>query len=166
VLSEAHLRAHLEPDEHVIAVGRCEDITLQGDIDSGGAGWTLVMVTDRHIRWVPHGLLRFATAVDLDDVDEAIERTSAHRYAITLRHTKVHALRLVPDPLRRLSGGEKEAVRELEATRLAFSRRDTEAARALRAQLADRRVIPTVIPSPPRKPTRGTGSLVELREDQ
>lgn len=162
MVSDAHLRADLEPEESVIAVGRCEDITLRGDIDAGGAGWTYVMVTDRYLRWAPHGLPRYVTAVGLDDVSEAVERTSAHRYAITLRHAKVRALRLVPDPLPGVSRGDRETVRELETTRLAFSRRHTAAARALREQLALRGVVPRLEPSPPREP-RGPPRYLVLR---
>jgi hypothetical protein len=164
---EADLRRRLEPDERVFAIGRAEDITLRGDIDAGGAAWTFVMVTDRHLRWVPHVRLRYETAVDLDQVTDALERTSAHRYAIRLRHGTIRALRDVPK--HRFLGfqwGNADAVRALRMTTLAFSRRDTKAARALREQLALRGVVPRVVPSPPRKP-RGPPSCLVLRsEDQ
>ena len=131
------LRASLERDERMIAVGRCEDVTETGSIDAGGAGWTFVMVTDRRLRWVPRSLPRVEANVDLDGVTSALDMTSAHRYSITLRHAKVRALRIVrAAPLLRLSRGDTETVRESETTTLAFSRRDTKAARALREQLA------------------------------
>jgi hypothetical protein len=136
---EADLRARLEPDELVIAVGRCEDITDLGGIDQGGAGWTFVMVTDRHLRWVPHVSLRFETAIVLDDVTEALEQISAHRYAMTLHHAPVRALRQVPaHRFMTFQWGNAIALRTLRRTMLAFSRRDTGAARALRDQLARR----------------------------
>jgi hypothetical protein len=153
---EADLRGGLGPDERVVAVGRAEDITLRGDIDAGGGGWTFVMVTDRHLRWVPRVRLRYATALELDGVTDALDRTSAHRYAISLRHPAIYAVRDVP--AHRLFGfawGNTEAVRMLRVSILAFSRRDTVAARALRAELARRRVVPRTIPSPPRKPRPG-----------
>jgi hypothetical protein len=43
----------LAGDEEVLATGRCADITTTGDLDSAGAGWTYVMVTNRHVHWVP-----------------------------------------------------------------------------------------------------------------
>jgi hypothetical protein len=163
---EADLRGRLEPDERVVAVGRAEDITLRGTIDSGGAAWTFVMVTDRHLRWVPYCRLQYATAVGLDDVTSALERTSAHRYAIRLRHGAIRALRRVPE--RRVLGyewGSVDAVRHLWVTTLAFSRRDTAAARALRKQLALRRVVPRVVASPPRPPRPDPQAYRLLRAD-
>jgi hypothetical protein len=159
---EADLRARLEPDEQVVAVGRCEDVTDRGDVDQGGAGWTLVMVTDRHLRWVPQVSLRFETAVDLDDVAEALEQTSAHRYAMTLHHAPVRALRQVPaHRFLMFEWGNATAVRTMKRTVLAFSRRDTDAARALREQLARRGVVVKVVPGPPRRarPASGTYTL-------
>jgi hypothetical protein len=162
------LRARLEPDERVIAIGRAEDITLRGDIDAGGAGWTFVMVTDRHLRWVPRCRLHYATTVPFDDVTTVLERTSAHRYAISLRHGSIQALRSVPaHRFLHFQWGDTDAVRTLRITTLAFSRRDTRAARALREQLALRGVVPRIVRSPPRKPREPPQYLI-LRhmEDQ
>jgi len=150
---EADLRTRLEPDEQVVAVGRCEDVTDRGGVDQGGAGWTFVMVTDRHLRWVPGVSLGFETAVDLDDVTEAVEQISAHRYAMTLHHAPVRALRRVPaHRFMTFEWGNATEVRSLRWTMLAFSRRDTDAARALREQLARRGVVAKAVPSPPRAP--------------
>ena len=93
---DADLRTRLLPGESVIAVGRCEDVTEGGDLDRGGAGWTFVMVTDRRLRWVPRSRLRYETEVDLDETTDAFEQTSAHRYAMTLDHAPVRALRDIP----------------------------------------------------------------------
>ncbi len=153
---EADLRARLEPDEQVVAVGRCKDVTDRGGVDQGGAGWTFVMVTDRHLRWVPGVSLRFETAVDLDDVTDALEQSSAHRYAMTMHHAPVRALRQVPaHRFMTFRWGNAVAIRTLSTTRLAFSRRDTEAARALREQLAGRGIVAKAVPGPPRPPRRG-----------
>ena len=164
---EEDLRARLEPKERVIAVGRAEDITLRGDIDSGGAGWTFVMVTGRRLRWVPDCRLQYVTSVDLDDVTGALDQTSAHRYAITLHHAKTRALRNLPaHRFLWFRWGNADAARTLDNTRLAFSRRDTDAARALRAQLARRGIVPKSIPSPPRRrPDRRAYQLLRT-EDQ
>ena len=165
---EAHLRARLEPNERVIAVGRCEDITALGDIDSGGAAWTFVMVTDRRLRWVPRVRVRYETNVRLDGVTGVYEQTSAHRYAMALHHAPVRALREVPaHRFLWFQWGNVEAVRTLATTRLAFSRRETAAALALRAELDRRGIVPTVIASPPRPPRRSPAVYALRRtEDQ
>ena len=163
---ESDLRARLEPDEQVIAVGRCEDATQRGGVDQGGAGWTFLMVTDRHLRWVPGVSLRFETAVDLDDVTEALEQISAHRYAITVHHAPVWALRRVPaHRFMTFEWGNATEVRTLKRTMLAFSRRDTDAARALRDQLARRGVVARVVPTPPRTPRPDPSTFVLRRRD-
>jgi hypothetical protein len=163
---EADLRARLEPDEHLVAVGRCEDVTDRGGVDRGGAGWTFVMVTDRHLRWVPGVSLRFETAVDLDDVTDALEQISAHRYAMTMHHAPVRALRQVPaHRFMTFRWGNAIALLTLSRTRLAFSRRDTEAARALRDQLARRGVVAKVVPGPPRRPRPDPNRYVFRRRD-
>jgi hypothetical protein len=163
---EEHLRARLEPNERVTAVGRAEDVTLRGGIDSGGAAWTFVMVTDRYLRWVPHGRLDYATALALDDVTGALERSSAHRWAIRLRHGTVRALREVPKHrFLAYQWGNIDAVRPLRLTTLAFSRRDTKAARALREQLARRGIVPRAVAGPPRKPRPDPRYYVLRRAD-
>ena len=165
---EADICARLDQDERVIAIGRCEDITDLGGLDQGGAGWTFVMVTDRRLRWVPHVSLRFETAVELDDVTDAFEQKSAHRYAMSLVHAPVRALRVVPaHRFMTFRWGNATAVRTLGRTKLAFSRRDTKGARALREQLALRGVAPRIVPSPPRKPREPPKYLILRRtEDQ
>jgi hypothetical protein len=165
---EADLRAHLDPDERVIAIGRCGDISDRGGLDQGGAaGWTFVMVTDSRLRWVPGVSLPFETAVQLDNVTDAFEQTSAHRYAMTLHHAPVRALRVVPaHRFLAFRWGDATAVRTLRTTRLAFSRRDTDAARALREQLALRGMIPRGVPSPPRRPRDPRQYLVLRPRDQ
>jgi hypothetical protein len=163
---ETELRRRLEPGERVVAVGRAEDITLRGTIDAGGAAWTFVMVTDRRLRWVPNCRLRYVTALDLDGVAGALERTSAHRYGIRLRHRTIRAVRRVPK--HRILGfewGSADAVRALDVTTLAFSRRDTKASRALREQLARRGVIPKSVPGPPRPPRPDPRAYRLLRSD-
>jgi len=162
---EADLRARLEPDERVVAVGRCEDVTDRGSVE-GGAGWTFVMVTDRHLRWVPGVSLRFETAVALDDVTHAFEQISAHRYAMTLHHALVRALRRVPaHRFMTFRWGNATALRTLKRTMLAFSRLNTDAARALREQLARRGVVAKVVPGPPRRPRPDPKPYVLRRRD-
>jgi hypothetical protein len=100
------------------------------------------MVTDRRLRWVPHADLRFVASLHLDDVTAATEHMRAHRYAITMDHRAI--TRLLPVPVRRFlwfEWGNAVSSARLARTKLAFSRRDTAAARALRHQLSSREVL-------------------------
>ena len=47
--SEAAVLSQRFVGEEVLATGRCADITTTGDLDSAGAGWTYVMITDRRV---------------------------------------------------------------------------------------------------------------------
>jgi hypothetical protein len=133
------VRSHLDPHEQVLAVGRCEDITVRGNTEGGGAAWTYIMVTDRRLRWVARAKLRFEASLDLDSVTTVSERLNGHRYAIALEHPAVMRLHWVPAHRFLLfQWGNAEATIALSRTELAFSRRDTDAAVALRGQLARR----------------------------
>lgn len=125
-----------------MAIGRCEDITERGSVDSGGNAWTYIMVTDRRLRWVPRSDLRFEASLELDNVRTVSERFHLHRYAIALEHTSV--MRLHPVAAHRFlmfQWGNAVAPTALSRTELAFSRRDTEAAEALRSQLVRRDLL-------------------------
>jgi hypothetical protein len=138
---DASIRSRLDYDEAVLAVGRCEDITEHGGVESGGAAWTYVMVTNRRLRWVPRSRLEFETALDLDDVTGLSEETSAHRYAISLEHTPVVRRHRVPHRLLFFRWGTVDRMDEFRRTKLAFSRADTAAVAALRSELARRRML-------------------------
>lgn len=139
---DASVRSHLDAEEQVLAVGRCADITLQGDIESGGAAWTYVMVTNRRLRFVPHAELSFETSLDLDDVTLVSDRSRGHRYAIDLVHRPLSRPHCAPAHRFLIFGwGNAVATTSLTHTELAFSRRDTAAADALRGQLARRGLI-------------------------
>jgi hypothetical protein len=86
---ESVVLSHLDAGEHVVAIGRCEDITLHGGIESGGAAWTLLIVTDRHVRWVPRSIPEYEASLPFGDVRGYSEAYAAHRYAITLDHAAV-----------------------------------------------------------------------------
>ncbi|MEX2421139.1 MAG: hypothetical protein WD670_04905, partial [Actinomycetota bacterium] len=89
VVCDSDLRTRLDPDELVVAIGRCEDITERGGPERGGAGWTFVVITDRRLRWVPHVNLRFEASLDLDTVTTVTERLVGHRYVVTLEHLPI-----------------------------------------------------------------------------
>lgn len=64
---DTQVRAHLDPDERVLAIGKCEDVTEWGGPERGGGGWTYLMVTDRRLRWVllSQRILRGSAATDV-----------------------------------------------------------------------------------------------------
>ena len=136
---DASIRRGLDPDEEVLASGRCEDITDHGTVDLGGATWTFIMVTNRRLRWVPRSQLRFEAALDLDDVTGVAEETMGHRYAITLDHGPLMRLHRVPaHRLLKFRWGDAERMDDFRRTGLAFSRAVTSAAVVLRRELARR----------------------------
>ena len=97
------------------------------------------MVTDRKLRWVPRADLRFAASLDLDDVQAVSERFDGHRYRLGLRHAPINRLRHAPaHRFATWQWGNTTEMRESTQTDLAFSRRDTKAASALRHQLTFR----------------------------
>jgi hypothetical protein len=139
---DAAIRERLDADETVIATGRCEDITECGSIDSGGAGWTYMMVTDRRLHWVPYVNLAYAATLDLDAIIRVGEASRAHRYAVTLDHAPFARLRHVPAHRVLIwEWGNAERRDLFDRTRLAFSRKDTQAALALRDQLTRRGLL-------------------------
>ena len=136
---DAAIRTHLDANEQVLAVGRCEDITESGSIDQGGAAWTYLMVTNRRVRWVPHSL-GLEASLDFDDVTAVSERSVRHRYAIALEHAPLTRPHWAPaHRFLFLEWGNAVVNRPVTRTEFAFSRRDTEAALALREQLARQR---------------------------
>jgi hypothetical protein len=133
------VRSHLDPDEEVLAVGRCEDITERGTVDQGGAAWTYVMVTDRRLRWVPRARLEFEASLDLDAVTGVSERSVRHRYAIALEHAPLTRRHTVPaHRFLRFAWGSAVVHTPLARTVMAFRRRGTRAAEALREQVSRR----------------------------
>lgn len=131
------LRSHLDADEHVLAIGRCEDITERGNLDQGGAAWTFIMVTDRRLRWVPHVNLEFEASLALDEVTAVSESSLKHRYAIALDHRPLMRPHTVPaHRFLRFQWGNAVVTTPLTRTKLAFSRRDTKAAQSLLEQVS------------------------------
>jgi hypothetical protein len=132
---DAEVRSHLDPDEHVLAVGRCEDITIRGSIDS--PGWTYLMITNARLRWVPHADPTFEAALAFSSVIATRERSSKHRYAIALEHSPLTRSRWAPaHRFLTVEWGNRVVATPLTRTVLAFSRRDTDAAIALRGQVS------------------------------
>ena len=105
----------------------------------GGAASTFIMVTDRMLRWVPDADLELEASLDLRDVTRVWERSFRHRYAIALEHGPLTRPHWVPaHRVLTFAWGDRLVTTPLTRTRLAFSRRDTEAATALRERLSRR----------------------------
>src|SRR5215212_9612423 len=97
-LSDAAVRSRLSEYERVLATGRCADISTTGDLDSGGAGWTYAMVTNRRVHWVPDIERQGdVCSLELQAVQSCTERLSRHRSALTMRHDPLVRQHMVPN---------------------------------------------------------------------
>jgi hypothetical protein len=141
--SEAAVRDRLLQDEQVIVTGRCADITTTGDLNSAGAGWTFVMVTNRHVHWVPSISRRApgdVCSLSFDWVQACTEIHWRHRAAIVMDHDPLIRRHFVPNgrPLNWEYGSMDLVIGPLSKTILGFSRATTAAAEKLKQQLASR----------------------------
>jgi hypothetical protein len=137
--SEAAVRDRLAAEEQVVATGRCADITTTGDLDSAGAAWTYVMVTNRHVHWVPDiKRLGAVCSLNLDQAQTCTQVHWRHRPAMVMEHDPLIRVHLVPNG--RLLNWEYTSVDSvigpLSETILGFSRPTTAAAEKLKEQLA------------------------------
>jgi hypothetical protein len=153
--SEGAVRDRLADDEQVLATGRCADITTTGDLDSAGAAWTYVMVTNHHVHWVP-SIRRLTTvcSLDLDHVQTCTEVHRRHRSATVLRHDPFIRLHFVPNgrPLNWEYTSMDSVIGPLSKTILGFSRPTAAAAERLKEQLALRGLVIRQVESPSRLP--------------
>jgi hypothetical protein len=140
-VSEAAARDLLADKERVLATGRCADITTTGDLDSAGAAWTYVMVTNRRVHWVP-SIRRLGTvcSFDLDQVQTCIEVHWRHRSAMIMEHDALIREHFVPNgrPLHWEYVSMDSVVGPLSRTILGFSRPTTTATVTLKEQLSRR----------------------------
>ena len=96
----------------------------------------VVVVTERGVLWVSRDDDRWVRSLPFALVRSYAEITQAHRYALALDHESFERLQWVPaHQLLWWSWGNAEAVRPVRSSVLAFSRRDTKAARAIRSRL-------------------------------
>ena len=153
--SGAAVRERLVEDEQVLATGRCADITTTGDLDSAGAGWTYVMVTNLHVHWVP-SIRRLITvcSLGLDQVHRCTEVHWRHRSAMIMDHDVLIREHFVPNgrPLHWEYASMDPTVGPLSTTILGFSRPTTSATVQLKEQLSFRGVEITQVRSPGRLP--------------
>jgi hypothetical protein len=133
------LVARLDPGERVLARGRAFEphIPIRSDLSMviSGPGCA-VAVTERRALWVDRDDQRWVRSLPFALVRSYTEITQAHRYALALDHQSIQRLQWVPaHRLLWWSWGNAEAVRPVTSSLLAFSRRDTTAARAIRSRL-------------------------------
>jgi hypothetical protein len=133
------LLARLEPGERVLARGRAFEPrdALRFDLSTviSGPGCA-VAVTERCALWVSRDDDRWVRSLPFALVRSYAEITQAHRYALALDHERIDRLQWVPaHQLLWWSWGNAEAVGPVTSSVLAFSRRDTKAARAVRSRL-------------------------------
>ena len=133
------LVARLRPGERVLARGRAFEPrdALRFDLSTviSGPGCA-VAVTERRVLWVSGDDDRWVRSLRFDLVRSHAEITQAHRYALALDHQSIERLQWVPaHQLLWWSWGNGEAIRPVTSSALAFSRRDTKAARAIRSRL-------------------------------
>jgi hypothetical protein len=127
------LVARLEPGEQVLARGRAFEPRdpLRFDLATMNSGpGCAVAVTKRRALWVSRDDQRWVRSLPFALVTSYTEITQAHRYALTQDHQSIERLQWVSaHQLLWWSWGNAEAVRPVTSSVLAFSRRDTKAAR-------------------------------------
>jgi hypothetical protein len=142
--SEAAVCGQLGEGEQTLASGRCADISTTGDLDSAGAGWTYVMVTNQHVHWVPNiEKLGLICSLDLDQVRSCAEVHWRHRSAVVLDHDSLTRLHFAPNgrPLNWSYVAMDSVVGPLCTTILGFSRPTANAAEKLKEQVALRGLV-------------------------
>jgi hypothetical protein len=134
------LLGRLEPGERVLAAGRAfeprDGFRFELSTVISGPGCAVV-VTEHRVLWLCGGEdQRWIRSLPFALVRSYTEITQAHRYALVLDHQPMERLQWVPaHQLLWWSWGNAEAVGRVTSSTLAFSRRDTRAARAIRSWL-------------------------------
>jgi hypothetical protein len=134
------LVGRLEPGERVLARGRAfephDALGFELSMVISGPGCA-VAVTEHRVLWLSSGKdQRWVRSLPFALARSYTEVTQAHRYALVLDHQRIERLQWVPaHQLLWWSWGNAEAVRHVTSSALAFSRRDAEAARAIRSRL-------------------------------
>ncbi len=135
----ARLDERLDAGEQVVARGRAFEPVfekLEDDLAQlvSGPG-EAVVVTDRRLLWVGREGPEWVRSLPFAMVRSFTQVRQTHRYALILEHERTERARLsFVVPFAR-QGRMKTVVRKTDRSILAFSRRDTDVARALRAAL-------------------------------
>jgi len=134
----------LEPGETPIAAGRA----LVGT-------YAFVIVTDRRVLWTGSLTPPTGEQIAFDEVTAFAEGTfDGHRYVLALRHRPLRFMAHVARwNIAWFHWGNAHVLRKRTETRFGFSRAGTEAALALRQQLASRE-LPTLPLTLPKQPAR------------
>jgi hypothetical protein len=162
---ELGLRARLEEGETILAFAR--DMPTIGDERSRASASAdgLVAATDRRVLWreLDDRGRSEPREIRLDEVVAAESVSEHHRWRLELEHGPIERITHVPAyHIGFIAGGNKLIRRSWHRSSFSFSRRDTEMAVVLRAELARRgieiREHPPV-PTPPRE-HRVSGGLL------
>ena len=133
--TEGLIRAAIPQDEVVLAAGSCAELTNDELLDAQGHV-SSVVVTGSHLHWASSGGAFHLTSLGLSTVTGVREQAVRHRCLMTLEHAPLERIhRISAHRVLMLSWGNAEAIDPFSRTRLRFSRRETEAAVALRTQL-------------------------------
>ena len=148
----------LAEDERVLAEGAAHDRSPRMD-GEGGEDHAYMLVTPLRIVWsVSQGVL----SLRFDAVAAAEEASFAHRWYLRLRHERIRRperYRNLPWDLPAHVGLLRRAHRVGRETVFQFSRRDTEAAKAIRARVPPPRHTPDLALRRPARGTRGSGLI-------
>jgi hypothetical protein len=137
---EAVLGRVVRPGETVVARGRADFVRALRDIPVG-SGYTFLFVTSERVIWTDY--LRPDRVFDLqfDLLTSFSDAPYQHRCVIRLRHRPVDRVEWAPRwRILWWSWGNAEVARPRIETMFEFSRATTEAANALRSELARRRI--------------------------
>jgi len=157
----AELEARLRPGEREHARGRTH--WLEPPRLLGGSTYDFLLVTDRRLLWSGWG--GPIHELTLDAVRSAADGTYLHRYTLVLTHDPVERTEWAPaHRLLWFRWGNTTEKRLRRTTTFAFSRRDTEAAAALRDRLEPRGIAIGSLEMP-EAPPRDDGSAMLTLSD-
>lgn len=163
------LRHQLQPTETTLAESRAyaghRPTVLPSDLLHSVTGpGNPVLVTDQRTLWMVRSDPRWLRELPFSEVSAYIEVKHGHRYGLFFEHSPMERLEWVPAHRFFLwSWGNAEAVLLVDRSFLAFSHRNTAAARAIRAQLKTRGVPhhePVELPKDPQARNKGTAFAI------
>ena len=129
-----------------------------------------MLVSDQRVLWMGKDDPRWLRELPFLAVSAYIEVEHGHRYGLLFEHRPMERLEWVPAHRFLLwSWGNAETVVLVDRSFLAFSQRNTAAARAIRAQLQARGVPrnePLILPKDPNARKKGKSTMIAHSVDQ
>ena len=138
--TERFLSGALDPGEKVVARGRAEVARYKTSLPLGST-YDYLLVTNRRVLWASLWP-EIVSQLSLEDVTAfADSEFQGHRYVLAVQHRPTTFLEWQPRwKVLWFEWGNMHAYRQRTETRFGFSRRDTEAALALRAAFEERNI--------------------------